>query len=350
MEEKTKVENLEKIKKKNFLLVGSNFKYSIEKSYLRAFKKLGIKNIIFFNANKNFLLFSLSKILNKYILGLYYLIYRLILINFVTKNKKFDYIIIFKGLELTSETLKKIKKYQKKAKLINIFTDDPFNLKFASCSNKEILKSIKIYDFFCTSFSKKLNYKLKNYKVKKHIFLPFAYDQVLHFSKKIVNKNKILSKVNFVGAYDPERAFILNRLKTKVDVFGPGWTNSKIKNKLINLNNVFIHGAELKELFKKYAVSLNLLRRQDMESHNMKTFEIPSMGGLMLTYRNKEQNTFFKENQDCLMYSNMNELENKINFILKNKKKAFKIRKQGYKKVKNHTYTNRLKYLLKNIY
>ena len=59
MEEKTKVENLEKIKKKNFLLVGSNFKYSIEKSYLRAFKKLGIKNIIL---DKNFLINKINSL------------------------------------------------------------------------------------------------------------------------------------------------------------------------------------------------------------------------------------------------------------------------------------------------
>ena len=51
----------------------------------------------------------------------------------------------------------------------------------------------------------------------------------------------------------------------------------------------------------------------------MKTFEIPSMGGLMITQRTAEQHQF-PENRACLMYSNINELKQKLNLSLKNKK------------------------------
>ena len=39
------MENLEKLKKKNFLIIGSGHKLSLEKSYIRAFKNLKFKNI-----------------------------------------------------------------------------------------------------------------------------------------------------------------------------------------------------------------------------------------------------------------------------------------------------------------
>ena len=41
----------------------------------------------------------------------------------------------------------------------------------------------------------------------------------------------------------------------------------------------------------------------------MKTFEIPAMGGLMLTTRSTEQNSFFPENKGCFMFDDIKELE-----------------------------------------
>ena len=78
----------------------------------------------------------------------------------------------------------------------------------------------------------------------------------------------------------------------------------------------------------------------------MKTFEIPAMAGLLLTNRTKEQNFFFRENKDCFMYKDIKELKKKIFFIINNKKKADRVRKNGFTKSKRHSYENRLKYLL----
>ena len=61
----------------------------------------------------------------------------------------------------------------------------------------------------------------------------------------------------------------------------------------------------------------------------MKTFEIPAMGGLMITKRTKEQKNFFPENKASLMYQNLNELKNKIRKVLKNPKKFSKISKKS---------------------
>ena len=74
MEKKFKVENLDSIKKKKFLLIGSNFKYSIEQSYLRSFKKLKINNVDFLCENKNFVLKILKKYMNRYIVNIYYIL------------------------------------------------------------------------------------------------------------------------------------------------------------------------------------------------------------------------------------------------------------------------------------
>ena len=76
------MENLEKLKNKNFLIVGSGFQLSIEKSYIRAFRKLGFKKLDYLFLDQGYL-----SILNKFnysiISKTYYLICRIILINFL---------------------------------------------------------------------------------------------------------------------------------------------------------------------------------------------------------------------------------------------------------------------------
>ena len=115
------MENLEKLKNKNFLIVGSGFQLSIEKSYIRAFRKLGFKKLDYLFLDQGYL-----SILNKFnyskISKTYYLICRIILINFL-KKKKFHYIIIFKGIQFDLNTLEKSRKIQDSAKWINIYTD-----------------------------------------------------------------------------------------------------------------------------------------------------------------------------------------------------------------------------------
>ena len=96
-------------------------------------------------------------------------------------------------------------------------------------------------------------------------------------------------------------------------------------------------------------MSLNILRDQNENSHNMKTFEIPAMGGLMITKRTKEQEYFFPENEACLMYQDLNELKTKIRKVLKKSKKFHKISKKAYKLSKYYSYKSRAKQILKSL-
>ena len=82
----------------------------------------------------------------------------------------------------------------------------------------------------------------------------------------------------------------------------------------------------------------------------MKTFEIPAMGGLLVTTRSKEQNLFFPENKASIMFNSVKELEKKIFFLKKNNKIAENIRKEGFELSRKHSYKNRAKYILKTIY
>lgn len=111
-----------------------------------------------------------------------------------------------------------------------------------------------------------------------------------------------------------------------------------------------VFGKNLISVIAKSYASINILRKQNLTSHNMKTFEIPAMGGLLVTTRTKEQNFFFPENKASIMFKNAKELEKKISFLKNNKKIAKSIRRRGFLLSHKHSYKNRAKYLFKIIY
>ena len=130
----------------------------------------------------------------------------------------------------------------------------------------------------------------------------------------------------------------------KVDIYGNGWPSFK-KHKI----HKYIKNKKLSEVIAQSNICLNILKKQNLGAHNMRTFEIPSMKGLMLTTRSYEQNKIFPENKASLMFENTEELNKKIEYIFNNPKKIKKIKDKGFLMSKKHRYSERLKFLIRFI-
>jgi spore maturation protein CgeB len=335
-------------KKVSILLIGSSAKTSLELMYLRAFKSCGYKNIYLLDLKKNIFLFKIKYV--NYLLKLFekiFLSFQLIKF-FLSKKNVYNIIIIFKGKEIFFKTLKKIKSFSSNSILININPDDPFNTD-ENISDKNVIKSIKLYDIYCI-WSKKIFSRLLRLGYKNIRYLPFALDHTYYDLKK--NK-KINNHILFIGSWDRRREFFIKKLSYfKIKIYGNGWNNA---SKEIKENkNIFIFYKEALPLesikaMNRAAVTLNILRRQNRTSHNMKTFEIPGMGGLMLTERTFEQNIFFSENKYCLMYGGLKELKEKILYAYYNKE-ANNIRINGMKIARRYSYKDRVNYLVNEIW
>jgi spore maturation protein CgeB len=328
------------------LIIGSKKKYSLEKSYQRAFKSLGVKKICFFSNDLYFYLYTVLSSLKLNFLYFFISFYlKKNLNSFLRKIKSIDIIIIFKGMELNKEDLVKLRTKYPASKIINIYTDDPYNMSSPATSSDLLLDLIPVYDFFFI-WSKKIRDKLKkNYNFYKNFYyLPFGYDSFLHeYTKKKIDKKYI----SFIASGDNYRENFLKKInKYKINIFGNSWglnsTNHVVRR--------FVHGLQLSRIISESFISINILRKQNQGSHNMKTFEIPAMGGLLVTTRSYEQNVFFPENKASVMFSNAKELQDKIDFLLNNEKIAMKIRNKGFELSKKHSYINRAKYLLNIIW
>ena len=334
---------------KKILILGSNEDFSIEKMYERAFKKLGLKvNLLHLYNIKNSLL---NRFIWKYFRFIYFILIRKKIIKYLeNSNKKYDLIIIFKGIYINELFILLIKKICDKSKIINIFPDDPFDIDyFKDISNKNVLRTIQYFDHIFI-YSKVIIKKLRDkYPKIRFSYLPFGYDSVVHKSLKKKSNNSVNYDLSFVGTADDERYQIIKQLdEFKIILAGNGWNNYKLGKNITYVKEV--NFKNFSKLLKRSKVSLNILRKQNKDSHNMKTFEIPSMGGLMITNRTVEQNLYFPENKASLMYGNVRELKLKIRKINNSYKENNKIQKRSYEIVKKHSYIERVKYLLKKIY
>ena len=177
---------------------------------------------------------------------------------------------------MNPNTLKKCKEITNKSIWINIYSDDPFNIKpFNDTSNNNVLKSIALYNYFFI-WSKTLKKKLIKFsKMKKIIFLPFGYDEFLHKKKK--SKKIIDFDISFVGTADEERNNLLQKLnKYKIIIAGDGWQKFSF-NKNFKVINRSVNAKLNAKIIANSKICLNILRKQNDKSHNMKTFEICNM-------------------------------------------------------------------------
>ena len=298
--------------KKRILLVGSNEPFSLERMYFRAFKKANcdVKIFYIYNTNKNLFF----RFIWKYFKFLYFYQQRHGLQKYIKKNvNKYDLIIIFKGLYLNKKFIMDLKKICYSSKFVNIYPDNPFDRSyFNDISNNNSFKALKYFDYFFI-YSKKIQKKLKLFLPRnKIIYLPFAHDPAIHKRKNFFCKN--LYDISFIGTADKCRYNIVRQLTDyKIVIGGNGWDRYKQLKNVVYLGG--INPQLSATVIRKSTISLNLLRKQNYDSHNMRTFEIPAMGGLMLTKRSAEQNHFFRENIDCLMYGNFKDLNNKIKLV-----------------------------------
>ena len=326
------------------LIIGENNFNSLEKIYKKNFKVLNCKivNIHPFWAPKNFFLRKFKNFQEKYVYFLFCFIQNFFLKKKLTNDHfSYDLILVFNGYHLDRKTIECIKK-KSAGTIANIQTDNIF-------LKKNILK--KNLDYFDKIFvwSKVLQHKInKKYKIKKKkiYFLPFGFDQFLIKNKNYKNiKNQIL----FYGSWDKDRENSLKQLDSKIiKIYGNGWekANKNFKKKYIIKNELV--GAKLVKEVSESLICLNLFRPQAKNFINMRSFEVLGFNGRLVSEHSKEQYLFFKSFKNVIYFKNLSEISLIYQKMLNKKIRLIKTKKENKKKVINHNYLNRAKYILRN--
>lgn len=326
------------------LIIGSDKVFSIENFYVKYLKELGI-NIDCFTAHAYFFDYYYGgsifrKLLFK--IGLSSIIKK---INNEFKkavtNFKPEIIWVFKGMEITPESLQWAKKQG--ILLVNYNPDNPFVFSGTGSGNSYITNSIGLYDLHFT-YNLEIKKQLEDQFNAKTFFLPFAFD-INDNLFEICKKGTEIVKTCFLGNPDKLRAtFIENLAKNGVaiDVFGNNW------DKFVNHANITIYKPAYSEeqwkTLRKYRVQINLMRIHNEDSHNMRTFEVPGIGGIQVAPYTKEHNLFFEDGKEIFLYKNLQDCIEKINYLLslsKEQANELRIFSRNAAVNKKHSYKDR---------
>jgi len=286
------------------LLIGSDYEWSVECSYLKALKNIQIDCDLYAVQNIFY---------DYYYASLYHkIIFRLGLSTILKKiNKDLvlfveqyapTHIWVFKGMEVLPNTLQEWK--SKGIKLINYNPDNPFIFTGSGSGNKNITNSINLYDWYL-SYDSTVVKQLEQMNIHSSLF-PFAIDMPtdLNFSKAALGINKIA----FIGNPDQERIVFLNQLaefKIPIDVYGHNWNKFSL-HKGIEVHDA-IDKAAYQQVVPKYRAVLNLMRIHNLDSHNMRSLEIPAYGGVQLASRTKDHARFFEDGKELFLFSDAQE-------------------------------------------
>lgn len=321
---------------KNILLVGSDSNWAIERQYVKYLSDHC--NVSFFNARGDFLNYYYKNYFNRIIfkLGLSSIISRINkgLIKKV-ESEKLDAVLVFKGMEIYPETLRIIKSHG--IKLFNYNPDHPFDFFGSGSGNSFVESSIKIYDHHFSYSLKIVEELIVRYKVDAS-WLPFGFNKLV----EPLFEDEEINAIAFIGNADKERARIIKELsssKVSVHVYGNNWNRFLDQDDFITINNAVFEENFVK-IAQKYRAHINLFRPHNADSHNMRTFEMPALGCILISPKSEEQLAFFKEERQMFFYENIKELTSICQVLLGlNYKDAFEIKMEAYKISLNNNYS-----------
>ena len=338
--------------KNKILILGYNFPGSLESIYCQAFRNLG-QSCDFLDLKT-----GVPDVGGQFLRRLFYnrftspvIFYRMrnYVDAFLEGNRnKYSLIAVFKGMEFPLQSLIKWRNSQGGSKWININPDDPFSHETSS-SNDNVRDSARFFDYYFI-WSRQLVTRLVAYGCSNVEYLPFAYDVASHWQKES-GTLKEESDVMFFGSWDKEREDLLNCISSyKLKIYGPNWNrleSSSPLRKSVSISH--ISGKELCKAVSSAKIALNMLRPQNLGSHNMRTFEIPAAAGVMLTTRSQEQEEFFPEGKASMMYSSGSELQSAVARLLSDAELRAKLRTNAHQLVVPHTYGSRAKRVLEAV-
>lgn len=291
------------------LLVGSSTPWAIENHYLKYLNENPGVSASLFPIRSLFFDYYYKSLAKK-------LLFRIGLSNVYSslnkalvqeaESKKPDVVWVFKGLEVFPSTLRLFKRW--KIKLVNYNPDHPFEFFSPGSGNRNVLDNNGLYDLHFTYINSLIEKIGRIFDVPA-VHLPFGYE-LSEESYARIKDGEEYPNACFVGNPDKERAHLVNLLlkaNIPVDVYGNNWQKF-LKSKPLNLQ-IFpaVYGDDFWSVIRRYRVQLNAFRLHNIGSHNMRSFEIPAAGGIMLAPSSAEHKEFFENEKEAFFFSDFDE-------------------------------------------
>ncbi|MBO9200155.1 MULTISPECIES: CgeB family protein [Niastella] len=284
-----------------------------------------------------------NKVINKIKPAVYFKPINRDLLQYIS-GKKYDAIIVFKGYTIFPDTLKQLKQFTKLLCCYN--PDHPFRFFSEGSGNDNVKDSIDLYDFYLT-YAENITRDIKQLYKTDCYTIPFGYDDTNsdNISFPPFSANEAAGKWVFIGSYDSERAAFLNDLNEQhIIIYGDAkWKTRNQLSKIIQSSYAgrSLYAEDYKAAIHNSMGVFNWLRKQNIEegSHNMRTFEVPGYGGVLIANRTEEQLNFFEENKEAIYFDCIEELKDKLVYLKTHNEEVEKIKVAAWKRCRRSNYS-----------
>ncbi|MEH2163382.1 MAG: glycosyltransferase [Nostoc sp.] len=192
-------------------------------------------------------------------------------------------------------------------------------------------------------WSQELVKRLKDNGVKKAIFHPFCSDVEYHLPQRQINP---VYDVAFIGNWDASRKreqYLKAIANYRLGLWGSNYWNTHCQeSSLKGLCQGMCSYLEIPQFLGSAKMGLNILRPQNEEGHNIRTFEIPITKTLMLSERSQVLLNLFAEDKEAVYFSSPDELRQKVEYLTQNLTLIESIAEAGYKKALANTIADRV--------
>ena len=333
--------------KRTLLVVGALSEnpavYTYASSFIASFERLGFK-VTSFNYRKKRLPLPMHAMTKK----IHEVAIRRALSAQITHDKP-DIIFCIKTEIMTPALMHSFKKNG--ARLFLFYPDSPFALwNGNSCAN--VVESLHGYNHVLI-WSHELIPALYSAGCSDVHYFPFAYDaQFFAHTLEFTDTDFVqyASDVCFVGTWEPEReqwlTAIVDRLPhLNLAIWGNEWNHKiAVGHPLFKaLRGKAIYKDEMRKAFMCSKINLNFMRKQNIQAHNMRTFEVPAAGAFLLSQRTHEQaHMLFEEGISIACFATVDELIQKIEWFLLHEQERLFILQQAFLRVQHFTLDEQL--------
>lgn len=251
-----------------------------------------------------------------------------------------DLVLVLKGAALSPATVRHLRSVTG-APVVNYYPDDPFTQIRANrpIFGPEVLAS---YDC-CFTFARHLIADYHRLGVRAVEYLPFARDPGMHAPPSEVPDPEF--DVVFVGNLDAERiAWLEAAADTRLAIFGEHTRQALSRRSPLHRATFFpgVYAADFVRAIRVGAIAVNVMRRQNARSHNMRSYESPACGAFTMSQRTPELIELFREDEELVCFGSPAELRMQIDrWLAKPPESRESIAEAGFRRVEHDTYTRR---------
>lgn len=251
---------------------------------------------------------------------------------------------------------REFKRRKPEVKLVCYNADNPIITYSRGANLPWITKSIPCFDLYCT-YNKSLVEPLRQAGAKRVERLPFAWDPELHpeLEPSETDRRRYGCDVVFIGNGDSHREKWMKEIMAAAKSFGwrfaiyGDWSRCRDQSVLNLVRGRQIYGLEMVKAIRSAKIAINILRVQNEGSHNMRTFEIPGCGGVMISQRSPEQEECFPEPRAAVYFRNAGECVAKMRELIENEPLRLQVADATHQIARRHTYLHRAETLLEAI-